>query len=840
MRFPHTAKPRRSARRRSPDLAETADRQVSGFTVDADSRRPSVDRMCVVGRPAHSAGPAHSAWRRFIAALWLLAALFSAASAEPPHTSFIFPAGAQRGTKVEVRVGGCYLHQQAPWRMTGDGVQASPTVRLAPETIWFEGPKIYPPLSSRKEDYPKDYVGAVEIDTDAAPGPRYWRVSTSQGTTAARTFVVGDLPEVVEQEIDGDPVPTEVALPVTVNGRIFPRRDIDVWTFQAEANQPITCSVAAASLGSPLDARIAIRDPDGNLVTESSGRHSLDPRLRFETGAAGRYEVHIHDAAYGGLQDHVYRLTITAGPSLDGVYPLGGRRGETVTLQLRGQQLSPTTAKVTIPDDAENVTRLPLSFDSRTVPIKLEADDLPEILEAEPNDAPQQAAVAAAPVTLNGRIDSPGDRDLWAVEMAKGDKLQFEVHATRLGSPLDSLLVLHSETGDELARNDDASGGQPDSRLVYSAKEDGRVFVEIGDRFEQRGGAEFAYRLHVTPPPASPGFSIELPADAVNIDRGGQQKLQLTLTPEPGFNRPIEITAEGLPAGVTAQALSLKKLGRRTNLILDAAETAPLGVCPIRIVGRTTDEGPPVTAVATAPAPVGETSSPETVLAVAVPTPFTFAGEYAFSFVRRGSVHNKRYHIERNGYEGPLEVQLADRQVRHLQGVQGPKITVPAGADSFEYPIYLPPWMELGRTSRTTLMATGVVTDADGTEHRVVYSTGVPSDQMICRVSPALLQIVAPTEVAVTPGAMAVLPVTVKRDPDLHGDVRLELLTPQHITGITAQPVSLAEGTEQAKLVVRFAESPGPLNMPLVLRATCGEGDHRAVGETKITPFSLQ
>jgi hypothetical protein len=781
----------------------------------------------------HTANPR----RRVIAALWLSAALFSAASAEPPHTSFIFPAGGQRGTKVEVRVGGCYLHQQAPWRMTGDGVEAGPTVRLAPETIWFEGPKIYPPLSSRKEDYPKDYLGTIEIDAEAAPGARYWRVSTSQGVTAARTFVVGDLPEVVEQEIDGDPVPTEVTLPVTVNGRIFPRRDVDVWTFQAETNRQVTCSVAAAGLGSPLDARIEIRGPGGKLVAESSGRYSLDPRLRFETGEAGRYEVRIHDAAYGGLQDHVYRLTITAGPSLDGVYPLGGRRGETVKLQLRGQQLSSTTAKLAMPADAENITRLPLSFDGRTVPINLEAGDLPEILEAEPNDAPGQAAVAAAPVTLNGRIDSPGDRDFWAVEMAKGDKLQFEVHAARLGSPLDSLLVLRDQAGDELARNDDASGGQPDSRIVYTAKADGRVLVEIGDRFAQRGGPAFAYRLHVTPPPASPGFSIALPADALNIDRGSQQKVQLTLTPEAGFNRPIEITVEGLPAGVTAQELSLKKLGKRTNLTIDAAEAAPLGVYPIRIVGRTTDEGPPVTAVATAAAPAGEPSSPETVLAVAVATPFTFAGEYAFSFVRRGSVHYKRYHIERNGYQGPLEVQLADRQVRHLQGVQGPRITVPAGADSFEYPIYLPPWMELGRTSRTTLMATGVVTDADGTEHRVVYSTGVPSDQMICRVSPALLQVVAPTEVAVTPGGKAVLPVTVKRDPDLHGDVRLELLTPEHITGVTARPVTLAEGSEQAKLVVRFGDSPGPLNMPLVLRAACGEGDQRVVGETKITPF---
>ncbi|MEQ8787664.1 MAG: PPC domain-containing protein [Pirellulaceae bacterium] len=774
--------------------------------------------------------------RRFLAAVLLIGAVSTPTSAEPPHTSYIFPAGGRRGTRVDVRVGGCYLHQEAPLRMTGDGVQASPAVRLAEDTIWFEGPLLYPPESSRKEDYPRDYLGWIAIDADATTGPRHWRVSTSQGVAAARTFIVGDLPEVVEQEIDGDPVPTKVSPPVTINGRIFPRRDIDVWTFRAEARQQVTCSVAAASLGSPLDARIEIRAPGGKVVAESSGRFSLDPQLRFETTTAGLYEVRIHDAAFGGMQDHVYRLTITAGPWLDGVFPLGGRRGETVELQLRGQQLSSTTANLAIPADAADVARLPLSIDGLATSIELETGELREAKEVEPNNQQQQAVLESAPVTLNGRISSPGDVDVWAFDTTKGDKLQFEVHAARLGSPLDSLLIVRNEAGDELARNDDVSGGMPDSRLVFTAKADGRVFVEVSERFAQRGGPAFAYRLHVTPP-TSPGFAITAPSDALNIDRGGQQKLQLTLAAESGFNRPIKITVEGLPEGVTAQELTLKKVGGRANLTIDAAETARLGTTPIRIVGVTTDDQPPVTSVAQAATTTGATPPADTVLAVAQPTPFTFAGEYAFSFVRRGSVHYKRYHIERGGYRGPLEVQLADRQVRHLQGVTGPKITVPADADSFDYPIFLPPWMELGRTSRTTLMATGVVTGPDGQNHRVVYSSGVPGDQMICRVSPALLQIAAPSQLAVAPGESTVIPITVKRDAEVRGDVRVELVSPAHVSGVSAEPVILNDGSEQAELIVEFTDAPGPLNMPLLLRATSGQGNSRVVGETEIEPY---
>ena len=40
-----------------------------------------------------------------------------AALADVPSTSYIFPAGGQRGTKVDVRVGGHYLHDRAAWQV---------------------------------------------------------------------------------------------------------------------------------------------------------------------------------------------------------------------------------------------------------------------------------------------------------------------------------------------------------------------------------------------------------------------------------------------------------------------------------------------------------------------------------------------------------------------------------------------------------------------------------------------------------------------------------------------------------------------------------------------------
>ena len=121
--------------------------------------------------------------------------------ADPPHVSYIFPAGGQRGTTVSFRVGGHNLYLGCPFELSGPGVTATERIERT-ETTWFEGPVIPQPASQRKEDYAKDYAGSLDIAADAALGSRYWRVSTSQGVTPRMKFQVGDLPEVVEQEID--------------------------------------------------------------------------------------------------------------------------------------------------------------------------------------------------------------------------------------------------------------------------------------------------------------------------------------------------------------------------------------------------------------------------------------------------------------------------------------------------------------------------------------------------------------------------------------------------------------------------------------------------------------
>jgi hypothetical protein len=191
--------------------------------------------------------------------------------------------------------------------------------------------------------------------------------------------------------------------------------------------------------------------------------------------------------------------------------------------------------------------------------------------------------------------------------------------------------------------------------------------------------------------------------------------------------------------------------------------------------------------------------------------------------------------LQRNGYEGPLQVELADRQARHLQGVTGPTITIPAGVSEFTYPISLPPWMELGRTSRVVLMATGEVDDGSGRRHKVTFTSGDQNNQMVNLVSPSPLRIALDRgTAAATAGKTTPVVVRIRRDRALRAAVRLEIVPPPHLRGVSAAPVIVPANQEAGELALAFGESPGPFTAPLLIRATAERAGDPLVAEASL------
>ncbi|MCE9532273.1 MAG: hypothetical protein K8T89_14305, partial [Planctomycetes bacterium] len=638
-----------------------------------------------------------------IVAAFLLFTVVNAVRADPPLAMYLFPAGGQRGKSVDVLVGGCNLNKSCGFEVLGPGI-TGPVVVKSVASPDFEGPLLPIPESQRAEDYPKTMAAALKIASDAPTGNRFVRLWTSQGVTLPMTFVVGDLPEITETEIDGSPIPVLVEPPVTVNGRIYPRSNVDIWTVRLKQGQSLTCALAAASIGSPLEGRLVVRDPQGRKIVESRDGLRTDPKVRFVAAAAGDYQISLGDMRNDGGPAYVYRLTLATGPVVDRVFPLGGKRGEKTLVRLFGQDVPVEPIGITIPKTS------PASFSSRwknSAEFRLDADDLPEFIEKPgvENELP------AIPAVANGIISAANEIDTWNFQATKGETFEINLRAERLGSPLLGVLTVRDAAGKTLTQAEGATTIDPTLRFI--APETGKFSVAVQDRFQARGGPDFAYRLRIDRP--ANDFELQINVPSLTIVRGQQAPLKITAIRHGNLTLPIKIQLDGLPEGISQPKEAIIAPNQTSvDIPLKADATAKIQSFSLRVRGTGYVSFP---SIGTVPQPVTRAARfrvqddelDSVRVAIAIPTPFKFVGEYLSNQVPRGTIYSRRYKVERNGFDGPIEVRMADRQARHLQGVIAGTITIPADKNEFEYFIQLPSWMETGRPCRVCVMGTATV-----------------------------------------------------------------------------------------------------------------------------------
>jgi hypothetical protein len=474
--------------------------------------------------------------------------------------------------------------------------------------------------------------------------------------------------------------------------------------------------------------------------------------------------------------------------------------------------------EIDVPKDATQ----PFPYRYQTGPthsntILLDVDDLPEYSA---RDKP-----VSIPCIANGRIEKAGAVDSWRFTAKKGDWLTLELRAAQLGSPLQGVLSVCDAAGKELARAE-ATATQVDPAMEFVVPADGEYQVHVAERFRHRGGPEFAYRLRLTAP--TPGFRLHLASDAVTVPRGGQVKLKVNVARIGPYMDAIPLTIEGLPAGVKANPATIGAKQNTGDITFVADKDAVIDAAHLTIRG-------PGNQVATLPGAPGQTETSTVLLAVALSAPFKIVGDYDMRWASRGTVYKRKYKIERNGFDGPIEISLADRQARHLQGVTGATITVPANESEFEYPVQLPPWMETGRTCRVCVQAVGVVKEGDKA-YTVSFSAVGQNDQMIAVVETGRLGVELEKVSLTAPrGGSANLAVKVARGKELSGPVKVELLLPEHIHGVKVEPAVIAADQTRGTLILKFDhDGLGPFNMPLVVRATLIDKSGPVIAETKV------
>ncbi len=573
------------------------------------------------------------------------------AQSRTPHIGYVYPAGGRQGDTFQIEISGQYLDGASNVYVSGSGVRATVIEHLAPlagqlsndlrlrmrelqkkgtDAAGFkETAEIQKKFdaSSNRIAYPvlsETVTCQVTIAANAEPGERELRLQVAAGLSNPLVFCVGQLPEFREKDWKAGPADANltVTLPAGINGRIVPgsferyrslvRRtqpylpaDVDRYRFTARKGQQLVLAVKARGLTPYLadavpgwfQAAVTLYDAQGKeLAYDDDYRFHPDPVLHYEVPQNGEYMIEIKDAIYRGREDFVYRIMVGEFPFVTSIFPLGCRAGEQAGIELKGWNLP--TQKLTMDTKGKKPGVYPVSVRAKNLvsnPMPFAVDTLPESLEKEPNDELKSAQKVTLPVIVNGRIDPPGDWDVFCFTARAGSQIVAEVNARRLDSPLDSVLKLTDDQGRQLAFNDDhedkGSGLHThfaDSLLTTAVPADGTYYLHLGD-IQQKGGVEHAYRLRLSPP--RPDFDLRVVPSVINVNAGGTARVTIYALRRDGFSGDITLALKDAPKGYVLKGDRVPANQDKAEVTLTVPPTPPAEPLSLTVEGRATVGG---------------------------------------------------------------------------------------------------------------------------------------------------------------------------------------------------------------------------------------------------------
>jgi hypothetical protein len=460
----------------------------------------------------------------------------------------------------------------------------------------------------------------ITVSPDAEPGEREIRLGSQLGLSNPLLFCVGSLPEFSKKNSKLNeempffrparnnneqkavpPSEMNIAIPSVVNGQIL-QGGVDRYHFQGKKGQRIVVAVTARELIPYLpdavpgwfQAALAVYDGKGHeLAYADHYRFHPDPVICCQLPKDGEYVAEIRDSIYRGREDFVYRITVGEVPYITSVFPLGGQANSTTTVQLEGWNLPTNTLIQANREPGIQVLSIGKDCFANSVPFAV--DSLPDVLEQEPNNSPAAAQQVTLPVIINGRIEKPGDWDVFRFDGHAGDEVVAEVYARRLDSPLDSVLKLTDDAGSQLAFNDDCEDKgagldthYADSWLRTKLPATGTYYVHIGDS-QRQGGPEFGYRLRISAP--HPDFALRVVPSSINVRGGATVPITVYALRRDGFAGEIAVALKDAPDGFTLGGAKVPAGQDQVRLTLSAPARPTVEPFKLSLEGKATVDG---------------------------------------------------------------------------------------------------------------------------------------------------------------------------------------------------------------------------------------------------------
>jgi len=761
-----------------------------------------------------------------------------------PASTHIFPAGGQRGTTVQARIGGECLPPYTRVTWHGDGV-SGPSELVEPIVPMYE------PAPRRKPgetpiNYPREWVAPLQIAADAPLGCVIWRLSCARGGSGGRPFVIGDLPEYIEVESNSTPATAEpVTLPLTINGQIAGERDLDYFRFTATAGQTVSATTVAARLGSPLEPIVEFLDGDGHLLPTRQVRQGGDPLVALTIPADGEYTVGVSNLGYQGGSQYVYRITLSNEPAWFATFPAGEQAGTTSKVTMYGVggtaelvQRAHDVVLPALPSGADQTCSLLLPS------VSVLACPWPSIPEVEP--ATPDAAIQTVSLghVVDGQISGADDQDLYEVQLPLGTTLRVECQAWPPGGDFVPQLAILDQAGQFVQATSGLEQTLGPLRLEWAPPPPALVRVRVsGLPGTASGTRPGIYRLLVEQ--AQPDFRLEVMQDAWDVTQGGRSELEVRLERRGGFAGEVEIIADALPPGVRWEVNRIPAGHVVARLALVADATAPSASYTVRLSGQA-DVGGQVRVHPVIARHLGRDLEGVSLglphlehlqLTVRHQPLFRLYCNEAYQYAYRGTVYPYLMEVERlHGYNGPIHLQMADRQNRDLDGIEIVPVTIPAGESQLRLPIYLPQDMHINVQAHSNVYAQGFIrfTDPHGQEQSLLVLS-----EMRCMIRPlpgvAQLETTA-SRVRLPRGGRVAVPVRLDRTPLFAGPAQVRLNSTTDTPGIVAEPATLA-AEETTAVVWLSAAEDAPLGTRRIRLRAEGALDG---GVTLVSEVALQ
>jgi hypothetical protein len=817
-----------------------------------------------------------------------------------PRLTTVVPAGCKAGSTAEVTFTGTDIEEPETLLFSHPGIKAEPII---PPEAPPDPKKPKPPANAKK---PPVVVTKfkVTVPADVPAGLQDVRLVNKWGVSNARAFVVGDLPEVMEKEPNNDVNQAQrVEMNCTVNGSMANPTDVDYYVFAGKKGQRVLVNCLASTIDSRFHAAVEVYNAKDRLLASNFHYDHRDALTDCVLPDDGDYFVRVFEFTHTqGTPEHFYRLSVSTAPWIDAIFPCVVEPGKSTTVTVYGRDLpggqpdpgaivddrplEKMTMSVTAPAEAGRIAftgRLDpkaaalSGFEIRvrnavgsSNPFLLTLAKAPVVVDNLANDTPETAQPITLPCEIAGVVEKRRDRDWYAFEAKKGQVVMIEALGDRVGSEAFVYFVLRNAATKQDLYESPADYAEQQPPKFYARTEDpapyrfvvpadGKYLLLVSSRLaDSLAGPRHFYRVRLGPEAPDFHLGVTPPADhrpdGPTVLQGGSLAFTVFATRREGFSGDIQLTVEGLPAGVTCTPQTIGAGVRQTELVVSAAAGAPPAVAELKVKGTAVIRGQKVEHDARPAGVVWPPNQPGQVvplltrldrgllLAVRPGAPYALAATLDKPAVTQGDKTDLKVKLNRlwPDFKTPLAVQATPAELPPgLTLNNNQPITIAPDKADGTLPVVVGTAVPPGTYNLVLRTSSPIPYNKDPKAPQKPPTNVVqPSAAVALIVLPktvATLALANPTATAKA-GTQAEVVLRVTRLFDYAGELKVQVVLPPAIKGVTADEVTIPAGQDQAKLVLRVAADATQGNHAgVVVRATgTVNGTVPVVQETKL------